>query len=106
MRPPFPRVAGALNMGAIQAVGFDMDYTLAEYIPETFDLLAYDGALDKLVNGMGYPRECSEFRCGMLAGDTGRGVDRDARMGAHSGLTAWGRRGDGNYPGRGLGTGK
>mmetsp|Transcript_6603 Transcript_6603/g.21660 ORF Transcript_6603/g.21660 Transcript_6603/m.21660 type:complete len:541 (+) Transcript_6603:36-1658(+) len=52
----------ALNMGAIQAVGFDMDYTLAEYIPETFDLLAYDGALDKLVNGMGYPRECSEFR--------------------------------------------
>ena len=23
-----------------------MDYTLAEYVPETFDLLAYDGAID------------------------------------------------------------
>ena len=33
----------ALNMNQIQAVGFDLDYTLAEYIPETFDLLAYDG---------------------------------------------------------------
>jgi hypothetical protein len=34
----------ALNMNQIKAVGFDLDYTLAEYIPETFDLLAYDGA--------------------------------------------------------------
>ena len=32
-----------------------MDYTLAEYVPETFDLLAYDGAIEKLVNTMGYP---------------------------------------------------
>jgi len=45
----------ALNLGGIQAVGFDMDYTLAEYVPETFDLLAYDGAIEKLVNTMGYP---------------------------------------------------
>ena len=33
----------ALNMNQIKAVGFDLDYTLAEYIPETFDLLAYKG---------------------------------------------------------------
>ena len=33
----------ALNMQQIKAVGFDLDYTLAEYIPETFDFLAYDG---------------------------------------------------------------
>ena len=26
-----------------------MDYTLAEYIPETFDLLAFNGALTKLI---------------------------------------------------------
>eukprot|EP00320_Phaeocystis_rex_P004322 CAMPEP_0119084818 /NCGR_PEP_ID=MMETSP1178-20130426/131199_1 /TAXON_ID=33656 /ORGANISM="unid sp, Strain CCMP2000" /LENGTH=84 /DNA_ID=CAMNT_0007067809 /DNA_START=36 /DNA_END=286 /DNA_ORIENTATION=+ len=38
----------AINMAHIQAVGFDMDYTLAEYRSETFDLLAYDGAVDKL----------------------------------------------------------
>eukprot|EP00966_Prymnesium_polylepis_P208423 4828365-Prymnesium_polylepis.2 len=31
-------------MKQIKAVGFDLDYTLAEYIPETFDVLAYDGA--------------------------------------------------------------
>ena len=34
-------------MPNIQAVGFDMDYTLAEYIPETFDLLAFNGAITK-----------------------------------------------------------
>jgi hypothetical protein len=88
-------------MEAIQAVGFDMDYTLAEYIPETFDLLAYDGALEKLVNGMGYPRECSQFQCAVWAGDTGgrgRGrAGRRARGCTHSGLsalTAIGRDGD------------
>ena len=37
----------ALVMPNIQAVGFDMDYTLAEYIPETFDLLAFNGAITK-----------------------------------------------------------
>lgn len=29
----------ALNMKRIRAVGFDMDYTLAQYIPETFEIL-------------------------------------------------------------------
>ena len=49
-------------MAGIQAVGFDMDYTLAEYIPETFDMLAYDGALEKLVTRMGYPEDCRKFK--------------------------------------------
>jgi len=47
----------ALNMKRVMAVGFDMDYTLAQYIPETFELLAHRGAMDKLVNFMGYPEE-------------------------------------------------
>jgi hypothetical protein len=63
-----------------------MDYTLAEYIPETFDLLAYDGALDKLVNTMGYPRECSEFQCVCAGGPRGR-VGGDAGMRAANGGT-------------------
>lgn len=42
----------ALNMKRVMAVGFDMDYTLAQYIPETFELLAHRGAVDKLVNFM------------------------------------------------------
>ena len=52
----------ALNMEKIQAVGFDMDYTLAEYIPETFDLLAFNGALTKLIHDLGYPPEIRSFR--------------------------------------------
>ena len=44
-----------LNMANIEAVGFDMDYTLAQY-NEAFDMLAFEGAKDKLVD-MGYPEE-------------------------------------------------
>jgi len=47
-------------MKQIKAVGFDLDYTLAEYIPETFDVLAYDGAVRKLL-AMGYPEEIAAF---------------------------------------------
>ena len=50
----------ALNMGQIQAVGFDLDYTLAEYRTD-FDLLAYDGAVRKLL-AMGYPEEVKMFK--------------------------------------------
>lgn len=32
----------SLNMDSIMAVGFDMDYTLAQYKPETFETLAYE----------------------------------------------------------------
>jgi len=49
----------ALNMEKISSVGFDLDYTLAEYTRE-FDLLAYDGAVRKLL-AMGYPAEVAEF---------------------------------------------
>lgn len=45
-----------LNMHQVEAVGFDMDWTLAQY-NEAFDLLAYNGAKEKLVNWLGYPLE-------------------------------------------------
>ncbi|GLU04437.1 hypothetical protein SLE2022_215850 [Rubroshorea leprosula] len=47
----------SLNMKNIVAVGFDMDYTLAQYKPETFESLAYEGTIKKLVNNLGYPKE-------------------------------------------------
>ncbi|GKV29913.1 hypothetical protein SLEP1_g38786 [Rubroshorea leprosula] len=47
----------SLNMRNIVAVGFDMDYTLAQYKPETFESLAYDGTIRKLVYNLGYPKE-------------------------------------------------
>lgn len=47
-----------INMQQIRAVGFDMDYTLAQYNID-FELLAYDGAKQKLVDTFGYPvRKC------------------------------------------------
>ncbi|KAK7352333.1 hypothetical protein VNO80_17753 [Phaseolus coccineus] len=47
----------SLNMKNIVAVGFDMDYTLAQYKPETFESLAYQGTIKKLVYDLGYPLE-------------------------------------------------
>ena len=43
------------------AVGFDMDYTLAMYKPETFEVLAYTLTCEKLVNVYGYPREILRY---------------------------------------------
>ncbi|KAL6511765.1 hypothetical protein OROGR_021362 [Orobanche gracilis] len=51
----------SLNMRNIVAVGFDMDYTLAQYRPETFESLAYEGTVKKLVNDLGYPTELLEL---------------------------------------------
>lgn len=41
-------------MQQIKAVGFDMDYTLAQYNLD-FELLAYEGAKKKLVYDYKYP---------------------------------------------------
>jgi len=43
-------------MGSIKAVGFDMDYTLASYKPDTFESLAHVQTVDKLVKFFGYPQ--------------------------------------------------
>ncbi|KAL5715255.1 hypothetical protein ACHQM5_017098 [Ranunculus cassubicifolius] len=51
----------SLNMKNIVAVGFDMDYTLAQYMPETFETLAYNGTIRKLVYDLGYPPELLEW---------------------------------------------
>ncbi|KAJ7966752.1 Purine 5'-nucleotidase [Quillaja saponaria] len=51
----------SLNMRNIVAVGFDMDYTLAQYKPETFESLAYEGTIRKLVNDLGYPHELLDW---------------------------------------------
>ncbi|KAL9238005.1 hypothetical protein vseg_012487 [Gypsophila vaccaria] len=51
----------SLNMKSIVAVGFDMDYTLAQYKPETFESLAYEGTIKKLVYDLGYPPELLDW---------------------------------------------
>ncbi len=46
-----------LRLDNLRAVGFDMDYTLAQYQQPQFDKLAFDGAKAKLVHSLGYPKE-------------------------------------------------
>jgi hypothetical protein len=50
-----------LKQGKLAAVGFDMDYTLAQYKQPAFDKLAFDGAKEKLVYKLGYPKEVLDF---------------------------------------------
>lgn len=47
-------------MSSLKAIGFDMDYTLSRYYQE-FDLLAYEGAKEKLVHTLGYPEEVLDY---------------------------------------------
>lgn len=51
----------SLNMKSIKAVGFDMDYTLASYKPETFETLAHVQTIEKLVKHFGYPESLYEL---------------------------------------------
>jgi len=50
----------SLNMKRIDAIGFDMDYTLAMYKPETFEMMSYNETVKKLVAEYGYPRALME----------------------------------------------
>ncbi|CEF99723.1 HAD-superfamily hydrolase, subfamily IG,5'-nucleotidase [Ostreococcus tauri] len=47
----------SLNMKRIDAIGFDMDYTLAMYKPETFEMMSYEETVKKLGSEYGYPSE-------------------------------------------------
>jgi HAD superfamily 5'-nucleotidase-like hydrolase len=49
-----------VEMEEIEAVGFDMDFTLAQY-NEAFDLLAYEGAIQKLITTLHYPEEIKQL---------------------------------------------
>ena len=50
-----------LKLSSVKAIGFDMDYTLAQYLQPEFDKLAFDGAKEKLVKALGYPKEVLDF---------------------------------------------
>jgi len=50
-----------LNMKSIKSVGFDMDYTLAQYKEDTFEALAYRETVKKLVEQYNYPECLHDF---------------------------------------------
>ena len=50
-----------LNGNGLEAVGFDMDFTLAQY-NDDFNLIAFEGAKKNLVTQFGYPEEILEIK--------------------------------------------
>jgi len=47
----------SLNMASISAIGFDMDYTLAQYRPESFETMVHGLTVQQLVSVFHYPEE-------------------------------------------------
>ena len=80
-----------LNMRKIEAVGFDMDYTLAQYKQEAIDALSVEKTLERLVGERGYPEAIleieprPEFAIRGLVMDTDRGnifkIDKHRHVG-------------------------
>ncbi|MEI6805882.1 MAG: HAD-IG family 5'-nucleotidase [Myxococcaceae bacterium] len=50
-----------LDLSQIRCVGFDMDYTLANYHKEPMETLQYKMTIDYLVKHLGYPEELYRF---------------------------------------------
>eukprot|EP01080_Neovahlkampfia_damariscottae_P000131 gene131-4377_t len=51
----------AINLDKIEYFGFDMDYTLAVYLPE-FDKLQYEKVVERLITKKGYPKELENLK--------------------------------------------
>ncbi|HVO32095.1 MAG TPA: HAD-IG family 5'-nucleotidase [bacterium] len=51
-----------LRMRNIKMIGFDMDYTLADYEREAFEELAFNITVEKLIKKRGYPEEIRSIR--------------------------------------------
>lgn len=67
--PPTGRqvyVNRTLRMEKIRAIGFDLDWTLADYDQDALSELAFELTLDRLIQGFGYPPEIlrAEYRAG------------------------------------------
>ena len=51
-----PFISPLFRPVTVQAIGFDMDYTLAQYRPESFEVLAYELTVGKLIDEFQYPQ--------------------------------------------------
>ncbi len=66
----------SINMGYIQAIGFDMDHTLAVYNRNNFETLAFRETLKKFI-AAGYPEELSQLQFQPSFAMRGLMVDRE-----------------------------
>jgi HAD superfamily 5'-nucleotidase-like hydrolase len=78
--PPAQRIYTnrSLRMQSIQAIGFDMDHTLALYDREPFEQLTFDLAVKRLVAEFGYPESIQDVRYDRDAIIRGLVVDKRA----------------------------
>jgi len=51
-----------LDMAGVEVIGFDMDYTLAQYHQHAMDELSIRVTIDKLISHRGYPEEIRDAR--------------------------------------------
>ncbi len=77
-----------LRLETIEAIGFDMDHTLALYRPEVFEQLCFDLAVDLLVREKGYPERLRDVVYDRTA--VTRGLVIDKRHGNILKLDAYG----------------
>ena len=68
-----------IKLARIQSIGFDMDYTLAEYRQEALDKLTMELALAHLINKYNYPEEIQNIP--YEDGFTIRGLVMDTQLG-------------------------
>jgi HAD superfamily 5'-nucleotidase-like hydrolase len=66
-----------LDMSSIDAIGFDMDYTLAQYHQKPLDELSIKLTIDKLISNHGYPEEIRGIRVDLNFIIRGLVVDKD-----------------------------
>lgn len=85
---PSSKKAKTRKQSQVKAIGFDMDYTLAQYFT-VFDQLAFDGSKVKLVEDLGYPEEVHSFTYDPEY--FSRGLVIDLERGEHKGgeLQTW-----------------
>ncbi|KAG5142878.1 hypothetical protein JHK82_018573 [Glycine max] len=72
-----------LNMKNIVVVGFDMDYTLAQYIPKTFESLVYQHTFEKLVYDLDYPREMDRHKYVKVAYHGFKELSKEEKVGTY-----------------------
>jgi 5'-nucleotidase len=68
-----------LRMGSLEAMGFDMDHTLAVYNTDNFNRLCFDLAVERLIEAFGYPGAVRQVAWDPQA--TVRGLIVDKRQG-------------------------
>lgn len=76
-----------LDMARVEAIGFDMDYTLAQYHQQAMDELSIRVTVDKLIAKRGYPEEIREARLDLSFIIRGLVIDKETgnifKMDAH-----------------------